>query len=131
MGVGELGLNLFSEVPPVGLSYVQDIERQEPAEHRTLLDRPLHAQPSRGQKRIQRPACGTKRADVTDGTHGDFNQSAGIHERLSVRLSLDDAVENFGRRYLAHLAEKMRRILRADPGKSLIEQHLLDIRPVR
>src|SRR5438874_438151 len=29
---------LLKETPPVGLSYVQDIERQEPNEYRALLD---------------------------------------------------------------------------------------------
>src|SRR5215471_13522091 len=34
--IGSL-LPLFEEVPPVGLSYVQDIERQEPAAYDALL----------------------------------------------------------------------------------------------
>ena len=32
---------------------------------------------------IEFPSAGSKRSDVTDRAHGDFNQSSRIHERLS------------------------------------------------
>src|SRR5207237_992639 len=80
---------------------------------------------------IQLPAPAAKRADVADGGHRHLDQLRRIGERLRFCLGLDDAVINFLRRLLAGKRVRMRGILAADPAKAEIEEHPLQVRPIR
>src|SRR5688572_19866964 len=93
--------------------------------HRAILYGPFDAEPDGAQEIVELPTRVAESADVADGTHGDINQSGGIHERLRRGLSLHDTVEYFPGRGRAGIAIRMRRVFATHPFEAAVEHHLL------
>src|SRR6202158_353086 len=96
-----------------------------------MVDCPLHAESNRLKKIVQLPAAASERANVANGIHWDFNQTARIDKRLSRLLRAGYAVVDALPWRRTRLAHGMRRVFAAYPAKPKIEQHLLNIGPLR
>src|SRR5262249_40900188 len=94
---------------------------------RPVIDGPGNAETDGLEERLLRPVAGPKRTDVANRAHRHFNQARRINEGLCVLLCRDDALQDGTVGALALGAERVGRVEAADPGKSLFEQHLLDV----
>jgi hypothetical protein len=99
-------------------------------EDRVPLDRPRHGPPEGLEEGVQRPAAAAEGRDVADRAHRHLDQAVGVDERLGRRLRLHNALEDLGPRLLAGFAERVGRVLAADPPEAQVPQQAAHVGPV-
>lgn len=98
----------------------------EEIENSTVINRPLDALPERLQEPFKFPATRTECSDVTDGAHGNLNQSVFIGKWLGQFVSIEDTLQNFVIGFLERLCYWVWGIETADPGVSKFFEHTAD-----